>query len=339
VRLVRRRFLQEARRVLEGGEPATGLRRGRRRATTSGREHGRRTDEPSEQERLQPVSPLVAVHETILGVIVCALGDLMLDLIVRVERPLARGDDTPAVTRTGAGGQAANVAAWAAALGARSRLIAKWGGDTPGRLVAAEVGARRVEVLGPMALGRNGVVVSIVDPDGERSMISDPGVAAELRADELKPEWFVDCDAAYLSGYALLRSPSDEAVAAAAAAVREQGGLVSVDLSTWTSIRAFGPERFRTKVDELRPDVVFGNERELAELGGEPDTATIVLKRGPAGAVVVSDGRREEYAARTTDVVDSTGAGDALAAGFLVGGIELGLEAAARCVSKLGAMP
>jgi len=71
-------------------------------------------------------------------VILCALGDLMLDLIVRIERPLARGDDTPALTRAGAGGQAANVAAWAAALGAQSRLIAKWGGDTPGRLVAAE---------------------------------------------------------------------------------------------------------------------------------------------------------------------------------------------------------
>ena len=271
--------------------------------------------------------------------IVCSLGDLMLDLIVRVERPLARGDDTPAVTRAGAGGQAANVAAWAAALGAQSRLIAKWGGDTPGRLVAAEVGARRVEVLGPMAPGRNGVVVSIVDPDGERSMISDPGVAAELRADELKPEWFAGCDAIYLSGYTLLRSPADEAVAAAARAVHDEGGLVSVDLSTWTSIRAFGAERFLAKVEELRPHVVFGNEEELHELGREPEAETIVLKRGSAGAVVVTGGGRQEHDAPVCDVVDTTGAGDALAAGFLVGGIELGLEAAARCISKLGAMP
>ncbi len=271
--------------------------------------------------------------------ILCSLGDLMLDLIVRVERPLARGDDTPAVTRAGAGGQAANVAAWAAALGAQSRLIAKWGGDTPGRLVAAEVGARRVEVLGPMAPGRNGVVVSIVDPDGERSMISDPGVAAELRADELKPEWFAGCDAIYLSGYALLRSPADEAVVAAARAVHAEGGLVSVDLSTWTSIRAYGAERFLAKVDELGPHVVFGNEEELEELGKEPAAGTIVIKRGSAGAVVVSADGREEHEALECDVVDTTGAGDALAAGFLVGGIELGLEAAARCVSKLGAMP
>src|SRR5712691_10045307 len=242
----------------------------------------------------------------------------MLDLIVRIEQPFARGDDTPAVTRAGAGGQAANVAAWAAALGAQSRLIAKWGGDTPGRLVAAEVGARRVEVLGPMAPGRNGVVVSIVDPGGERSMLSDPGVAADLRAEELREE----C----LAGYALLRSPIDEAATMAAGAVRAQGGVVAVDLSTWTAIRDFGAARVLARLEELQTDVVFANERELAELGAEPPARTIVMKRGAAGAVVSTGGQRTEHDAKAVDVVDSTGAGDALAAGFLVGGIELGLE-------------
>jgi sugar/nucleoside kinase (ribokinase family) len=170
-------------------------------------------------------------------------------------------------------------------------------------------------------------------------MISDPGVAGELRPDELKPEWFAGCDAIYLSGYSLLRSPADEAVAAAAAAVRELGGLISVDLSTWTSIRAYGSEAFLAKVEELRPDIVFGNEEELHELGREPHAETIVLKRGSAGAIVISGGRHEEHDALVCEVIDTTGAGDALAAGFLVGGIELGLDAAARCVSKLGAMP
>ena len=201
--------------------------------------------------------------------ILCAVGDLMLDLIVRLEQPLAHGDDTPGLSRAGAGGQAANVAAWAAALGAQSRLVAKWGGDTTGRLVAAEVNARRVEVLGPMAPGRNGVVVSIVDPDGERTMISDPGVAPELRAEELRPEWFRGCDALYLSGYALLRSPIDLAGAKAAGAVQAQGGLVAVDLSTWSSIREFGAKRFTRRLRELAPDVVFASERELEELGGQ----------------------------------------------------------------------
>ena len=263
----------------------------------------------------------------------------MLDLIVRIERPLARGDDTPAVTRAGAGGQAANVAAWAVALGAQSRLIAKWGGDTPGRLVAAEVGARRVEVLGPMAPGRNGVVVSIVEPGGERSMLSDAGVAGELRPEDIQPEWLAGCDALYVSGYALLRDPVGAAAEAAAQGVRAGGGVVSVDLSTWSAIRPFGAERFHQRVEALRPNVLFATERELEELGTVPAAETTVLKRGPAGAIVRQDGVDTEHDSRATEVVDTTGAGDALAAGFLVGGIELGLDAAARCVSKTGAMP
>jgi sugar/nucleoside kinase (ribokinase family) len=63
--------------------------------------------------------------------------------------------------------------------------------------------------------------------------------------------------------------------------------------------------------------------------------ASWVVKRGEAGVIV--DGT--EYAALAVDVVDTTGAGDAFAAGFLVGGVALGLEAAARCCSQLGAMP
>jgi ribokinase len=271
--------------------------------------------------------------------VLCSLGDLMLDLIVRIERPLARGDDTPAVTRAGAGGQAANVAAWAAVLGAQSRLIAKWGGDTTGKLVAAEVGARRVEVLGPMAPGRNGVVVSLVEPNGERSMLSDRGVATELTPEDIKPEWLAGCDALYVSGYSLLRHPIDDAAVAAAAAVHEAGGLVAVDVSTWSAIREFGADRFASRVADLRPEVVFATERELDELPDAAIAPTVVMKRGPAGAVVRREGSETEHEAMTTEVVDSTGAGDALAAGFLVGGIELGLEAAARCVAKLGTMP
>jgi len=338
-RCVPDRLLAEAGRILERREAARSWRLDGRRTAPGRSEHGGGADEAAEEERLQSVAPLVAVHATILGVILVSLGDLMLDLIVRIERPLARGDDTPAVTRAGAGGQAANVAAWAAVLGAQSRLIAKWGGDTTGKLVAAEVGARRVEVLGPMAPGRNGVVVSLVEPNGERSMLSDRGIATELRPEDIKDEWLAGCDALYVSGYSLLRHPIDDAAVAAAGAVHEAGGLVAVDVSTWSAIREYGAERFAGRLAELRPDVVFATERELAELPDSSPAPTIVMKRGPAGAVVRTGGAETEHEALTTEVVDSTGAGDALAAGFLVGGIELGLEAAARCVAKLGTMP
>jgi sugar/nucleoside kinase (ribokinase family) len=67
--------------------------------------------------------------------------------------------------------------------------------------------------------------------------------------------------------------------------------------------------------------------------------ATWVLKRGAAGAAIERDGQRSEFPAVPTEVVDTTGAGDAFAAGYLVGGVELALETAARCVSNLGATP
>ena len=87
------------------------------------------------------------------------LGDLLLDVIVQLERPLVPGDDQVAVTRTGAGGQAANVAAWARALGADARYVGKRGDDAAGELVARELRAHGVELVGPVG-GRTGVVVS-----------------------------------------------------------------------------------------------------------------------------------------------------------------------------------
>ena len=248
--------------------------------------------------------------------LICTLGDLLLDVIVRLERPLENGDDVRAATRLEPGGQAANVAAWAAALGAQARLVCRRGDDENGRLLAAQLAERGVEVLGEDG-GRSGVVVSLVGPDGERSMASDR--AADLA--RIDPAWIAGADSLHISGYAL----TDEAVAAAKPAHR-----VSLDLSATTLL----DEAFRKRAVELGPEVVFATEAEREALGLELE-ATWVVKRGGGGIVV--DG--EPYAALPAQVVDTTGAGDALAAGFLIGGPKLALEAAARCVAKLGAMP
>jgi ribokinase len=267
--------------------------------------------------------------------LLCALGDLLLDVIVRLETPVAAGDDTAAETRVGAGGQAANVAAWAASLGAAARFVGKRAADPAGRLVEAELRSRGVELVGPVVEGRNGVVVSIVGPGGERTMTSDRGVAPQLRPEELEMQWFRGCSWLHLSGYSLLRSPIDEAGAKAAGAVRAQGGRVSVDLASASLIRAYGPERLAARLRLLEADVVFANDDEVAVIGGDVPAGTLVRKRGADGIVV--DGRAAP--ALATEVVDSTGAGDALAAGYLVGGAKLALETAARCVARLGAMP
>ena len=254
------------------------------------------------------------------------LGDLVLDVIVRLDDALVPGDDRPATTRAGAGGQAANVAAWVVETGGTGRFVGKRGSGTAGELVARELSARGVEVCGPVA-GHTGVVVSIAAA-GERTMASDRGSAAELTSAELEPAWF-DCDVLHLSGYSLHREPNASASARAAELARGRGARLSVDLSSWTGI----DDAFRERVRALEPDLVFAGERER-QVFGPLDTSWIV-KRGGEGVVV--DGRK--YAALETDVVDTTGAGDAFAAGYLVGGVRRGLEAAARCVARLGAMP
>ena len=271
---------------------------------------------------------------------VVTLGDLLLDVVVRLEAPPASDDDVPAAIAIVPGGQAANVAAWAAWLGAEARLVARRTDDAGGSLIAGELGRRGVELAGPLVAGeRTGTVVALVAPDGERTMATDRGVSTELRADELEPAWF-ECSWLHVSGYALLAEPIAEAALAAVRLARARDARVAVDLSSWSAIRAYGPDRFRANLDAAAPDVVFANEPEWEMVGGAYALApTAIVKRGSRGVEVRSADGVEELQPLEAEVVDTTGAGDALAAGFLVGGIELGLEAAARCVGALGAVP
>jgi sugar/nucleoside kinase (ribokinase family) len=201
------------------------------------------------------------------------------------------------------------------------------------------VEAQGVEAPGPRTGDRTGVVVSIVSPDGDRTMASDRGSARELEADELTEAWFADCDWLHVTAYAVMSSPIDVAVDRATAFARRHGAQVSLDLSAWTRIRDYGPSRFGERVERLAPDVVFGTEREWEVVDGHVRPPTMVTKRGARGVRVRAGGENRDLPAVEGPVVDSTGAGDAFAAGYLVGGVEAGLEAASRCVGKPGAMP
>jgi ribokinase len=323
--------------VLEGREPGRCLACAGALAAQGG-EDCRGADDPAQQEGAQPLCPGFPVHGTIVAVI-CTLGDLLLDVIVRASEPAAAEADTAAETRVTSGGQAANVASWIAELGEPARFIGKQADDAAGALVRSLLERRGVELAGPCVEGKTGVVVSFVGEDGDRSMATDRGIAPELREDELDPAWFEDCRWLHLSGYSLLADPIAGAALAAARLARGTGARVSVDLSSWSAIRARGPERFRTSLEELAPDVVFANEPEWEIVGGAYALArTSVIKRGARGIRVVGDVSADLPAA-AADVVDATGAGDALAAGFLVGGPELAVATAARCVAKLGTMP
>jgi len=313
-------------------------------APAGGRDRGRRAEEAADEEGAQTSRAILSVHGTILRVRIATIGDVMLDVIVRLEQPLEPGADVRAATRATPGGQAANVAAWAADLGADARCIAKRGADATGELLARELAARGVELAGPVGAGATGVGVSIVGADGDRALASDRGVAPSFAPDELDAAW-LECDVLLVSGYALLREPISETALLAAKLARERGARVSVDVAAWTEIHNYGAVRFRELLDAVAPDVLFATEAEWEILGGAYLTApTGVIKRGPRGCTVVTDEARLDLSPVATEIVDTTGAGDALAAGFLLGGSleeagRRGLEAAARCVAQIGSMP
>jgi len=267
--------------------------------------------------------------------LVCSLGDLTLDVVVRFSGPIAVGGDTDAEIALAPGGQAANVAAWAASLGASARFIGRTGDDDAGSIARSRLGERNVDVVGPIA-GGNGLICSLVSPDGARSMAADRGTAVGLQPDDIEPEWLEHCDHLFVSGYALMREPVRSAARRAIALARDAGALVSIDLASWSAIRDSGTEAFRALVIELEPDAVFANEDEERIVGGRLPGARWILKRGPRGCSFEGD---ERSALPVDQVVDTTGAGDALAAGWMVGGPDLALEAARRCVQRLGAMP
>jgi ribokinase len=264
---------------------------------------------------------------------ICTLGDLLLDVVVRLDGPIAEDTDTYGRTRVGAGGQAANVAAWVVALGGSARFIGKRARDGAGRLLAEELTSRGVGLAGPGVESGTGTVVSVATPDGKRTMLSDRGVSIDFEPAELDETWLEGCDLLHVPVYSLARPPLRETALRAIAAARQ----VSIDLSATVALEQAGVDLVREVIAEHRPAVVFGNEEEVALL--DLQVGTLVVKSGACGVVVRTDGETHEHPARRVEAVDTTGAGDAFAAGFLLGGPQLGVEAAARCVAQLGAMP
>lgn len=260
---------------------------------------------------------------------ICAIGDLLLDVLVLPDRPLAADSDTPATIRFAAGGQAANVAAWASALGASSRLICKRGTDTSSELAVAELQRYGVEICGPVVRGRAGVVVSIRDQPGGRTMASDRGVSSLLDTAELDSSWVASCEVLHVSGYCLMAEPMADAAIYAASHARR----VSVDLASARDIELLGARTFISRLEALEPDLAFATEAERAAVPGFE--TSWVIKHGARG-VTFPEGF---YPAPAVAAIDSTGAGDALAAGYLVGGPELAIKAATHSVGLVGAMP
>lgn len=286
------------------------------------------------------------------------VGELMVDVIAHVHTASAPGSDAPATITESDGGSAANVAAWLAHLGTPVDFIARVGTDPRGDSALARLARAGVDVQAARDPSHStGRCIVLVTPDGERTMFPDPGANAHLSPDDIDMDAWVSGEHLHVSGYSLIRAGSRAAALAALERARALGLSVSVDASSEAPLRDLGAEAF---LAWLAPgDVVFANAAESVALTGcsDPDDAleallarglSPVIKLGPDGAVAGTGDGRWRVPAVTSDARDSTGAGDAFAAGFLAtwtrdrdvaAALESATRIAARAVSLPGGRP
>jgi len=270
---------------------------------------------------------------------VVVLGDLMLDVVLAPARPLQDGTDVPGRVALRQGGSAATTARWLARLGARSTLVCAVGRDHEGRGLVAALEGDGVRVRATRVAGqRTGRIGVVVTPGGERSFVADRAAADRLAPRDLAASMF-RVDLLHLPAYSLLGEPLGQAGRRAIELARAGATLVSLDLSSVGPLLADGRRAALRLVRQTAPDVLFATRAEAEAIVGGPDITglgeiapIVVIKQGRSGASVLATsatGRLAfDVATPPLEAADSTGAGDAFDAGFLVAW--LGADAAAR---------
>lgn len=247
------------------------------------------------------------------------VGDLIEDVVVWLPGPIALGSDTEVTITRARGGSAANVAAAAVRSGGAARFVGQLGDDELAHRLLHGLAATGVDVVARHG-GRTGSIVVLVDSTGERTMLTDRAAATELADPE--PAWLDGVTALHLPAYSLFKERLAKSCLALADMARERGIPLSIDPSSSALLEQYGIDRFKALLADLRPAILLPNADEAALLDGDgppPGVDLVVEKHGP-GAVrlITADEVTEVPVPPVTGVVDTTGAGDAFAAGFLV---------------------
>jgi sugar/nucleoside kinase (ribokinase family) len=281
---------------------------------------------------------------------VVALGKLVADQVLELSEPLVVGGQQRVVRTTTAGGAPANVTTNLARLGVPARLAGWAGADPVADGLLAALTARGVQTA-VVRRGRTPLTTVLVSPDGERTLLADRGEGG-LEPADVRAEWVTGAAVLHLDGYDLLRFP--DALRTAASIAHDAGVPVSVDAAAAARIRRFGAERWVELLTALRPDLLLGNADEASVLGlddGLPEWAPelVLVHDGPRPTrVLTRAGIGEVPVEPPGSVRDTTGCGDALAAGVLAGwragvpvpdAVRSGHAAAAVVAGVVGAQP
>ncbi len=281
----------------------------------------------------------------------------MVDVMVMVESEVHATGDTQATISTSGGGAAANVATWLAHLGNQSYVCARVGDDANGDFLLKDLDRYCVSHNKTRASGeKSGVVVVLVDENGERTMFPDAGANSGLSGADLPP--LDQFDAVYLSGYSLINPKARANVTKMVDEFKERGLPVLLDPGTVGALRAVPTSLIHEWVS--RADILLLNEEEALFVAQEFSLVrafevlthlcpVVVVKRGSQGVSAASRGSELiEIPAVASEVIDTTGAGDAFAAGFITSwfadanlerALISGAKSASIAISHVGARP
>jgi sugar/nucleoside kinase (ribokinase family) len=259
------------------------------------------------------------------------------------------------------GGSAANTLAGLAALGAKCAFIGQVANDQLGEVFAHDIRAGGIDFQTPARADEPPTArcLIFVSPCGQRTMNTFLGASQFLPAEALDDAQIASASVLYLEGYLWDPEEPRKAMRRAIAAARNSGRKVAFTLSDAFVISRHGDD-FRALIADGQIDILFANEHELAALTGVEDfhagieqlaakVPTVVVTRSENGAHAISNGEHAHVPAEPIDkVVDTTGAGDLFAAGFLYGyvrnkplaeSLTLGAICAAEVISHYGARP
>jgi sugar/nucleoside kinase (ribokinase family) len=286
---------------------------------------------------------------------IVVLGDVMVDVVVRLSGPLAPGSDAPAVIRFHGGGSSANTAAWLAVAGADTVLVGRVGDDERGRAARDELRAAGVDAL--LAADPElptGTCLVLVGPDGERTMAPDAGANDGLSEADVPDDVLAPGAHLHVAGYALLRPGSRQAARSAITRALQRGMTVSVDPSSAALLSpaflddAEGAGLLLPNVDEARA-LSGEHEPELAARALAARFGEVVVTLGAEGALWTDGEEVVRSEALPVDAAEnSTGAGDAFAAGLLAARLDgavpaealaAGCRLAAEAVARPGGRP
>ncbi len=287
-------------------------------------------------------------------------GDLLLDVLV--EGDFSREYDGAGTVQLYPGGSAANFAVGAARAGAQVRFVGRVGDDPAGKLLIHDLQERGVlAAVRPVPGAATGTVLVLRNREGPGSsrMWSNPGASRTLAPADFDPAWFAGLDGLHLTGYSLLRPEPRPAALHACALLRagSPAALLTLDPNPAHLLTNAGPAEFRALVAGLHVDLLLPNREEGRLLAGVDDppgivdgllalAPLVVLTLGGDGCLLGWGTERHHLPAQAVPVVDTTGAGDAFAAGFVVAYLaardplqaaQAGTRAAAAVVARPGA--